>query len=147
MIQTVLQGIKQKSFIYNSILSRLDRLVKIIYFPPNLVLARSGSKPKLDKSQLPPTDDHSSSIDKVPRLNNPYVEVIGRGYTDEKSPHRRLPNETNDDKQQLPNKPRAKIIKGKIYRFRVQKKNKNAIIPAHLILEKHWCSFSDLICI
>ncbi len=78
----------------------------------------------MDKSQLPPTDDNYSSLDKIPRLNNPYVEIIGRGYADEKYPNRRLPNEPTDDKQQLASKPRAKIIKGKI-RYSAKKEERN----------------------
>ncbi|CAF4820808.1 unnamed protein product [Rotaria sp. Silwood1] len=82
-------------------------------------LARSGSKPKLDKSQVLPSDPLSgqhSFNDKTRRSNNSNVEVVGRAYTDEKHPTRRLSNESNDDKQQQPivNKPRAKIIKGSV---------------------------------
>ena len=58
-------------------------------------LARSGSKTKLEKSQLPPTD---TSGDKTHRSTNSYGEVVSRGYLDEK--------------QQSVTKPRAKIIKG-----------------------------------
>lgn len=99
----------------------------------------------MDKSQLPPTDDNYSSLDKIPRLNNPYVEIIGRGYADEKYPNRRLPNEPTDDKQQLASKPRAKIIKGKM-RYSAKKK-KNVIIHPHLNPKKTTVLISYLICI
>lgn len=79
-------------------------------------LARSGSKTKLENSQSSPAEPSTGqthNIDKIPRLNNPYVEVIGRGYADEKYPNRRLLNENSEDKQSTQNKPRAKILKGK----------------------------------
>ncbi|CAF4271311.1 unnamed protein product [Rotaria socialis] len=83
-------------------------------------LARSGSKPKADKSQLLPSDplsgqnhDNHSTNDKTRRPNNNHVEVVGRAYADEKISTRRLLNEKNDDKQQpIASKPRAKLIKG-----------------------------------
>ncbi|CAF3886418.1 unnamed protein product, partial [Rotaria sp. Silwood2] len=79
-------------------------------------LARSGSKPKLDKSQVLPSDPLSgqhSFNEKTRRSNNSNVEVVGRAYTDEKNSTRKLSNETIDEKQQpIVNKPRAKIIKG-----------------------------------
>lgn len=74
-------------------------------------LARSGSKTKLENSQSSPTEQ-TQDIEKIPRLNHPYVEVIGRGYADEKHPNRRLLTDNADDKQSTLNKPRAKILKG-----------------------------------
>jgi hypothetical protein len=57
--------------------------------------------------------DHHSTGEKSHRINNSYVEVVGRSYADEKYPTRKLSNENIDDKQQqIVNKPRAKIIKG-----------------------------------
>ncbi len=120
-IKTVLQGIKnQKKIFYITLFSPIRSIIKNQLFSTKPRLARSGSKTKLDKTQLPPTDpstgqihDNYPSIDKIPRLNNSYVEVIGRGYADEKHPNRRLVNENIDDKQQSVNKSRSKIIKGK----------------------------------
>jgi hypothetical protein len=102
---------KQKKRIIGFILSYFVRSIgKDQLFSTKPRIARSGSKPKLDKFQLPPTD---SSDEKPHRLINSYVEIIGRGYADEKHPTRRLSNENTDDKQvQTVNKPRAKIIKG-----------------------------------
>ncbi|CAF1150733.1 unnamed protein product [Rotaria sordida] len=81
-------------------------------------LARSGSKPKFDKTQILPSDpllgQHSSN-EKIRRLNNSNVEIVGRAYTDEKNSTRKLFHEIIDDKQQpIVNKPRAKIIKGSV---------------------------------
>ena len=80
-------------------------------------LARSGSKSKLDKSQLPPTDpssssrqthDHPSNGGNTHRTTNTHVEIIGKGYMDEKTPVKQISIETIDDKQSIVNKPRAK---------------------------------------
>ncbi|CAF3644622.1 unnamed protein product [Adineta steineri] len=85
-------------------------------------LARSGSKSLIEKAQVPPTEslpaqvyDNYSSNEKAHRSYKPYVEVVGRGYTDEKYSTRRLSTDSTDDKQpQLGNKSRAKIIKGSV---------------------------------
>ncbi|CAF0741521.1 unnamed protein product [Adineta steineri] len=87
-------------------------------------LARSALKSKIDKSQLPPTDpslssrqtthDHSSNGGNTHRTTNTNVEVIGKGYMDEKSPMKQLSTESMDDKQPAINKPRAKLIKGSV---------------------------------
>lgn len=85
-------------------------------------LARSGSKSKLDRSQLPPTDpsslsrqtyDYTSNNGPTHRITNSHVEVIGKGYADDKPPVKQLSTEILEDKQTIASKPRAKIIKGK----------------------------------
>jgi len=86
-------------------------------------LARSGSKSKLDRSQLPPTDpslstrqihEHTSYSANTQRITttSTYVEIIGKGYVDEKIPSKPFLTENIDDKPLIVNKPRAKIIKG-----------------------------------
>ncbi|CAF4598621.1 unnamed protein product, partial [Rotaria magnacalcarata] len=71
-------------------------------------LARSGSKSKLDRSQLPPTDPSSSSRQAndnnsngrtTQRTTNTNVEIIGKGYTDEQSSLKQFSTEAFDDKQ------------------------------------------------
>ena len=62
-------------------------------------------------SPAEPSIGQTRNIEKIPRLNNPYVEVIGRGYADEKYPNRRL---LNDNSEATLTKPRAKILKGKL---------------------------------
>ena len=103
-------------------------------------LARSGSKTKLDSSQLPPSDPSSGqthNLDKIPRLNNPYVEVVGRGYADEKSPNRRVSNENPDDKQLLVNKSRAKILKGNFtFNNKRREKNRKNVIVMLILMSK-----------
>ncbi len=91
-------------------------------FPTKPRLARSGSKTKLDKSQLPPTDpslssrqthDYPSNGTNTRRASNPNVEIVGKGYVEEKTPIKPFATETVDEKQLIISKPRAKIIKGK----------------------------------
>ena len=97
---------------------RLSSKDQLFSFKPRL--ARSGSKSKLDKSQLPPTDPSSSSRQNHDQnsnggtthrsANSSNVEIIGKGYMDEKTPIKQFSTETIDDKQSIVNKPRAKII-------------------------------------
>ena len=75
-------------------------------------LARSGSKSKLDRSQLPPTDTSQHSNDKSHRLTNSYVEVVGRGYADEKPSTKRSSNENFE--QTHTTKQRTKVLKSKL---------------------------------
>jgi hypothetical protein len=105
----------------NEIIKSAQSTVKDQLFSTKPRLARSGSKTKLDKSQLPPTDpslssrqthDHTSTNGNTHRTTNTNVEVIGKGYIDEKIPLKQLFPEPIDDKQPIVNKPRAKIIKG-----------------------------------
>ncbi|CAF0847128.1 unnamed protein product [Rotaria sordida] len=86
-------------------------------------LARSGSKSKLDKSQLPPTDpslssrqihDYNSNGKNTNRTTNTNVEIIGKNYIDTKMPLKQFSIETIDDKQSTENKSRTKITKGNI---------------------------------
>ncbi|UJR15557.1 hypothetical protein I4U23_002496 [Adineta vaga] len=87
-------------------------------------LARSGSKTIIEKPQGSSTtnpstgqnsDYHYSPEKSIHRGNNRYVEVVGRGYADEKTSTRRLSNDSMEDKQQpFGNKSRAKIIKGSV---------------------------------
>ncbi|CAF0871745.1 unnamed protein product [Adineta ricciae] len=86
-------------------------------------LARSGSKSLIERSQGPLTKqlsgqnyDHQHSNEKtIQRGNNRYVEVVGRGYNDEKASSRRLSNDSTEDKQHVSGaKSRAKIIKGSV---------------------------------
>ena len=91
-------------------------------------LARSGSKTKLDRSQLPPTDpalssrthnSHNNNNNHHPESHrsvthpNSNVEVIGKGYTEEKHSPKSNTTETMDDKASGVSKSRAKIIRGK----------------------------------
>lgn len=88
-------------------------------------LARSGSKSKLDRSQLPPTDPsltarqihehtpHSAETHRA-TTNSTYVEIIGKGYVDEKLPVKPFLTENIDEKPLIVNKSRAKIIKGSV---------------------------------
>ena len=85
-------------------------------------LARSGSKSIIERSQGPLTKqlsgqnyDHQHSNEQtIQRGNSRYVEVVGRGYSDEKTSSRRLSNDSMEDKQHMSGaKSRAKIIKGK----------------------------------
>lgn len=72
-------------------------------------LARSGSKPKVEKVAFPSSDSSISHTNDHP----PHVEVIGRGYAEEKTPARRFSNGNIDEKQpNVNNKSKAKIIKG-----------------------------------
>ena len=84
-------------------------------------LARSGSKTKFDRSQLPPTDPSSSSRqahdphppgDSTNRTS--HVEVIGKGYSDEKNFTKLMSTEMIDEKSSMLMKSRAKIIKGQL---------------------------------
>jgi hypothetical protein len=80
-------------------------------------LARSGSKTLIEKSQEPSAghaNDNHSTNDKSNRGGHPYVEVVGRGYMEEKTSTRRLSTDSTDERQQpFGTKSRAKIIKGK----------------------------------
>lgn len=92
-------------------------------------LARSGSKTKLDRSQLPPTDpalssrthnsnnnnNHHPDSHRSVTNTNSYVEIIGKGYTEEKHSPKSNTTETMDDKASSVSKSRAKIIRGKIF--------------------------------
>ena len=86
-------------------------------------LARSGSKSKLDRSQLPPTDPSLSSrannnhqdSHRSTTNTNTHVEIIGKGYTEEKHSSKTNLTETMDDKASIISKSRAKIIRGKIF--------------------------------
>ncbi|CAF0992802.1 unnamed protein product [Rotaria sordida] len=86
-------------------------------------LARSGSKSKLDKSQLPPTDpslssrqihDYNSNGKNTNRTTNTNVEIIGKNYIDTKMPLKQFSIETIDDKQSTENKSRTKITKASV---------------------------------
>ncbi len=121
-IPTVLQGRIKSKYKYYFILSYHHRSPsKDQLFSTKPRLARSGSKAIIEKSQISPTtnltsgyyQDHYPSSEKTNRANNSYVEVVGRGYIDDKNSNRRLSNDSNDDRQQqITNKSRAKIIKG-----------------------------------
>ncbi|CAF5075559.1 unnamed protein product, partial [Rotaria magnacalcarata] len=83
-------------------------IVKDQLFSTKPRLARSGSKSKLDRSQLPPTDPSSSSRQAndnnsngrtTQRTTNTNVEIIGKGYTDEQSSLKQFSTEAFDDKQ------------------------------------------------
>ncbi|CAF3568864.1 unnamed protein product [Rotaria socialis] len=83
-------------------------------------LARSGSKSKLDRSQLPPTDPSSSSRQAndnnsngrtTQRTTNTNVEIIGKGYIDEQSSLKQFSTEAFDDEQPTNYKTRTEINK------------------------------------
>lgn len=109
---------------------------QLFSFKPRL--ARSGSKSKLDRSQLPPTDpssfssrqpyDHTSTNGpSTHRLTNSHVEIVGKGYVDEKPLVKQSSTEILEDKQVISNKPRAKIIKGKYIDLSIMIKKKEPI--------------------
>ncbi|CAF2855741.1 unnamed protein product, partial [Rotaria sp. Silwood2] len=82
-------------------------------------LARSGSKSKLDRSQLPPTDpssrqthDYNSNGKNTNHTTNTNVEIIGKNYIDTKMSSKQFSIEHIDDKQLTENKSRTKITKG-----------------------------------
>ncbi|CAF4151263.1 unnamed protein product [Rotaria sp. Silwood2] len=84
-------------------------------------LARSGSKSKLDRSQLPPTDpssrqthDYNSNGKNTNHTTNTNVEIIGKNYIDTKMSSKQFSIEHIDDKQLTENKSRTKITKASV---------------------------------
>ena len=121
--RTVRQGRMNHPLDRDSVSFRLSvhrSLSKEQLFSTKPRLARSGSKTLIEKSQEPLTNPSTGqgyanhvSKEKSYRGNHPYVEVVGRGYMDEKTSTRRLSNDSTDERQQpFGNKSRAKIIRG-----------------------------------
>lgn len=112
---------------FSSTIRSTQSIVKDQLFSTKPRLARSGSKSKLDRSHLPPTDPSSSSRQAAnennsngrttQRTTNTNVEIIGKGYIDEQSSLKQFSTEAFDDKQPTDYKTRTKINKGKRERY------------------------------